>query len=291
VADDRLRLRRFIRPEALKVLETAGVELAAPVGGLAVEAFEAAERAVAQAEERTIDLERLAQLGQVSAGLTHEVRNVMTGVLGFAQVAMNRLDDRPEAVAELLTQIEQELGRCLDILNHFLGFTRRDAATQARLQPEEIVSAVVRLVRHQLAMSHVQLEVDVPSSLPTVRGNADALKQVILNLVQNAMQAMPDGGTVRIKARADGARVRIELSDTGPGIPEDVRARLFEPFFTTKPRGEGSGLGLYISNCVMQAHDGRLWAVSAADHPRGACFVIELPAETSQAKAPAKKDG
>jgi signal transduction histidine kinase len=230
------------------------------------------------ARARFETLERLASLGQVSAGLTHEVRNVMTGVLGFAQVARTRLVDRPETVPGLLVQIEHEIGRCLDILNHFLGFTRPDAARSEPVALGAIVDAVVRLVRHQLAMSKVRLEVRAAEGLPLVEGNAEALKQVLLNLVQNAVQAMPDGGTVRITTRAAANRVVLEVNDTGAGVPLPLRHKIFEPFFTTKALGEGSGLGLYICRSIVASHRGELEFVAPSESARsGARFRVSLP--------------
>ncbi|HEY2747280.1 MAG TPA: HAMP domain-containing sensor histidine kinase [Polyangia bacterium] len=220
----------------------------------------------------------LAALGQVAAGVTHEVRNVMTGVLGFAQVARKRVHSQPDSVAELLALIEAESRRCVDILTRFLGFTRVPAGDAVLVELAEVVDGVCKLMAHQLNLSRVKLEVALGDDVPRVRGDAAALKQVVLNLMLNAMQAHNGAdGRVRVEARrsADGG-AELLVHDDGPGVPADVAARIFEPFFTTKEVGQGTGMGLAVSRDIVEEHGGTL--TLAPNDGRGATFSVKLPA-------------
>jgi two-component system, NtrC family, sensor kinase len=236
-------------------------------------------------QKRDDDEERaaaLAALGQVAAGVTHEVRNVMTGVLGFTQVAKKRLPTQPESVAELLELIEKESQRCVEILTHFLGFTRTRRGDKLPVDLRDVVTSVCKIMAHQLNMNRVKLEVAVDDDVPRVSADAAALKQVVLNLMINAMQAqlpLQNGhdGLVRVTARraSDGAAL-VEVHDDGPGVPAELAGKIFEPFFTTKPAGQGTGMGLAVSRDIVEEHGGTLTLAPPADG--GATFSLKLPA-------------
>jgi two-component system NtrC family sensor kinase len=219
-------------------------------------------------------LEALATLGRLGAGVSHEVRNIMTGLIGFAQVARHELEAQPAQAAELLGHLERELQRCLEMLTSYLRFSREGGAMRQPLELPGLIADVARLVGPQLRLGGVKLAIDCPSDLPAALGDAQALRQVLLNLVVNAMQAMPSGGEVRVTARVDGGRVMARVHDDGPGVPTELAARIFEPFFTTKPDGVGTGLGLSVSRDLVEAQGGTLALEASA---RGACFVIGLP--------------
>ena len=222
-----------------------------------------------------LQLQKLAAIGQLGAGITHEVRNVMTGILGFAQVAQRKVDD-PKPTLELLRMIEQESLRCLDILAGFLEFSRPGPRARTSLDPAELIDGAARLVRHQLSTHHVRLELAARRGVPRVAGNRGELEQVLVNLLINAQHAMPDGGRVRIgAARAPDGFAVIEVADDGPGIPAPLQARIFAPYFTTKPAGQGVGLGLALSEGIVRAHGGTLTVASAPG--KGATFTVRLP--------------
>jgi two-component system NtrC family sensor kinase len=222
--------------------------------------------------------ESLAALGQVAAGVTHEVRNVMTGILGFAQVARRRLDDKPEAACELLGLIEKETQRCVDILTQFLSFTRPRGAPKVPVDVGEVIVSVGKLTNHQLNMNRVKLEVELEPALPLALADPSALKQVVLNLVLNAMHAVGDkGGHVQLRGRRGGdGMLELSVSDDGPGVAGDVAERIFEPFFTTKPVGQGSGMGLAVSREIVEEHGGTL-RLEPPGAGGGAVFMIRLP--------------
>lgn len=215
-------------------------------------------------------LERRARVGELGAGIGHEVRNVLTGVLGFAQVAGGRLDD-PAEVGKCLGVIERETARALEILEAFLAVGRleRHAAT---IDVNRLATGAVDLVRHtfQLAQIDVGLELDPEAGLVT--GDPGALRQVLLNLTLNASQAMSGGGSVRVSTRREAEAVVILVADEGPGIPGELRDHIFTAFFTT--RREGTGLGLSVSAAIVAEHGGALTLEPSA---RGATFAVRLP--------------
>jgi signal transduction histidine kinase len=223
-------------------------------------------------------MEALAALGQVAAGVTHEVRNVMTGILGFTQVAMRKVESKPESASELLQLIEKETQRCVDILTQFLSFTRPRGAAKVPINVGDVIVSVGKLMHHQLNMNRVKLEVELARELPLALADAAGIKQVVLNLVINAMQALGDkGGRVILRGRrgADGM-LELSVADDGPGVMRDVAERIFEPFFTTKPVGQGSGMGLAVSREIVAEHGGTL-RLEPPTADGGAVFTLRLP--------------
>ena len=278
MAIDDQNLKLLLRAHAAETLAAEGLRLHIDVEsepGIDVEAGLAA--ALSRFDDRQQRLETLAAVGQFGAGVTHEVRNVMTGILGFAQVARRKCVGQPQAAAEMLEFIETESLRCLEILTQHLGFTRRQDPTRRAFALCDIVASVSRLTGHQLTMNRVKLEVDLAADLPSLHGDSGALKQVILNLVMNAMQALgSDGGRIRmVGRRASDGFVELQIADDGPGVSAEVAARIFEPFFTTKPDGEGTGLGLSLSRKIVEDHGGTLSLTTASS---GAVFTLLLPA-------------
>ena len=228
-------------------------------------------------DEAQSHLEALAALGQVGAGVTHEVRNVMTGILGFTQVALKRVQTKPETAAELLELIEKETQRCVEILTQFLSFSRTARREKAAVDLSEVVASVGKLMAHQLNMNRVTLDVDLADDVPRVMADGGALRQVLLNLMLNAMQSLNGlDGRVRVIARRTGdGGAEVQVQDDGPGVPADVAARIFEPFFTTKPDGEGTGMGLSVSRGIVEEHGGTLMLHNGSEG--GATFSFKLP--------------
>ncbi|MFN7134915.1 MAG: HAMP domain-containing protein, partial [Myxococcales bacterium] len=212
--------------------------------GELAEAFAQMARALQTAQAQLIRSEKMAAFGQLGAGITHEVKNPVAGIVGLAQVAQKQLT-RPDKVREILKLIESEGLRCSEILVNFLRFAREEPAVPERhlVDVNEVVTAAARMFSHQLAATEVSLSLRLAPDAPQVLGGTNELQQVLVNLAINAQQAMGRGGTVTIETGADDGWAWILFSDTGPGIPAHLRDRIFEPFFTTKQPGEGTGLG------------------------------------------------
>jgi signal transduction histidine kinase len=217
----------------------------------------------------------MAAVGQLSAGLAHEVKNPLAGILGFAQLSRRSLQN-PETIAKNLDVIERETRRCTEIIGNLMRFSRQEPGERSATDVNVAVARAIGLVDHQLGLQKVQIETSLAEALPFAMCNANQIQQVVMNLMINAQQAMePDGGKVRIRTRADSGRIFIEVEDEGPGVPPEIRARLFEPFFTTKRAGHGTGLGLSVSFGIVRDHDGDIFVSDAPG--RGARFTIALP--------------
>jgi signal transduction histidine kinase len=208
-------------------------------------------------------------------------------VLGYTGILL-KSDDIPEEKKEQLRTIERETLRAREILKNLLDFSRRKPTHLARTDIAGLVEDTIALVRRQAKVARVEIKLDCPSGLPVVAVDADEMKQVFVNLMNNAFFAMPSGGTLAVRCGAERDEtgrqtVVVSLSDTGHGIPEDHLDKVFDPFFTTRTDGGGTGLGLSMSFLVVQNHGGRIEVESAMD--QGSTFRVILPA---QAEAPGK---
>ncbi|MBI2191113.1 MAG: HAMP domain-containing protein [Planctomycetes bacterium] len=219
-----------------------------------------------------VEAEKLASLGQLAAGIAHEIRNPLSSLRMTAQILERRLPE-DEKVREPLRVIREEIDRLDFALSEMLSFARPRQIQIAAVSLAELMNSVLQLMARQLEHAHVRVQRDLDASAPPAAGDADQLKQVLVNLLLNAMQAMPGGGDLTLRlTRAAPDHVRLEVADTGKGIPEEYRSRLFEPFFTT--REGGAGLGLAVSRRIVDQHRGRIDFMTAG---AGTCFWVELP--------------
>lgn len=232
------------------------------------------------AEHRLVRSARLAAVGEMAAGVAHELNNPLTTVMGFLELA---LEDLPQGSMERedLELALREAQRAREVVRRLLDFSRQTSNIAEPSQINELIQDVVPLIQHQLQTSGVAIQLDLAEGLPDIAVNPNQIKQVILNLLQNALQAMPDGGSVSVKSgrelRTDGLGVFVKVCDTGEGIPPEYYERIFEPFFTTRPQGKGTGLGLSVSYGIITSHGGQIDVDSVMG--RGSCFTIWLPVE------------
>jgi signal transduction histidine kinase len=244
--------------------------------GEVADAFRSMTTKLRDAQAQLVHSEKMAAFGQLGAGITHEVKNPLTGIIGLAQLAQMRMQDAAKT-KEYLQQIEKEALRCKEIVENFLRFARTEKSGHAEVDLNQAVDDGLKIVRHQLHTQQIKLETRYAAPPPRVMANAVQLQQVLLNLVINAQQAIAGPGTVTVTTRADGPGwVALEVQDTGPGVPADLRRRIFEPFFTTKPSGMGTGLGLSVSWGIVRDHGGTITVEGEAG--KGAAFVVRLPA-------------
>lgn len=220
--------------------------------------------------------EKLAAVGTLTAGLSHEIRNPLNSAALQLTVLERRVrklsPENQPVLLEPLELVRDEIRRLEGILQDFLQFARPRELNLSPVKVEEWVHSVLALLSEDAAARSVQLEARLEHVRP-VLGDAERLKQVLLNLVLNALQATPAGGWVRVDASIAGRNVRVAVEDSGPGLSEMQRARLFEPFFTTKP--SGSGLGLALAHALVTQHGGTIEATNAEGG--GASFVMHLP--------------
>jgi two-component system NtrC family sensor kinase len=230
-------------------------------------------------QEHLIQSEKLTAIGQLIAGVAHELNNPLASVLGFADYLVES-GDVPPHLAQPLRVIQQEAQRAAVIVKNLLTFARRQERGRRPLPIGTVLERTVALLKNQLLALHVDIGLTVEPDLPEIEADANQLLQVFLNLANNAAHAIAStgrsGGRIEVRAyrRLDG--VAVEVTDDGPGIPEELQAHVFEPFFTTKAEGEGTGLGLSICQGIVREHGGRILLRSCAG--QGATFTVELPA-------------
>jgi two-component system NtrC family sensor kinase len=230
-------------------------------------------------QEQLLQSEKMSAIGQLIAGVAHDLNNPLASVVGFSDYLVEAAGDTPEELREPLRAIQQEAERAASIVKNLLTFARKQEGRRDVRPIDDILAATLQLLRNQLIGARIDVEVDVAPGTPPVFADAAQLQQVFVNLVNNAAQAIEGsgvGGRIVIRAMPwlDGVAVTVE--DDGPGVPAEAAPRIFEPFFTTKPAGEGTGLGLSICQGIVKEHGGRLTLVPTGR--RGAVFQVELPA-------------
>lgn len=215
--------------------------------------------------------EELARLGELGAMLAHEIRNPLAGIKGFAQVIGNKpTDERNSGFAEMIVA---ETLRLEGLVTDLLTYARSSELTLSRFDLGELLAGTISLVQPEAAAKGISLQVRCPDQL-MMNGDRDRLGQVLLNLVQNGVQAVAEGGTVKLRASAGSKVLTITIADNGAGIDREVRERIFEPFVTTKARG--TGLGLAICKKIVEEHGGTIGLDNEAGG--GTRFTITLPA-------------
>jgi len=224
-----------------------------------------------QTQEQLIQSAKLAAIGELASNVAHEINNPLTSIIGFTE--LSKEEDDLGMIRRSLAIIEKESLRARDIVKQLLGFARKKPLQLTEVKINDVLREVVVLSSSQARMSKVKISEEY-GDVPVTTGDIDQLKQVFLNVITNAVHAMPDGGTLTIKTSIRGEYIFMRITDTGPGIPEDIRQRIFEPFFSTK-KEKGTGLGLSISYRIIQDHGGRIDVES--EDGKGATFIIRLP--------------
>ena len=238
------------------------------------------EKELQAAQAALIQSEKMSALGQIGAGIAHEVKNPLTGILGHAQLAREKIVKHVDTaeIDKNLEIIEKETTRCKNIIENLMKFSRQEKALMSEDDIDRVVKSSVALIEHQLNIGGVKVKQELNESVPKVVINANQIEQVLINLMLNAMHAMEGRETksltVRVKQGSPGF-ARVEVEDTGSGMSDAVKKRIFEPFFTTKPSGKGTGLGLSVSYGIIKSHKGILDVQSTEGV--GTTFIIDLP--------------
>ncbi len=230
--------------------------------------------------------EKMASVGQMAAGVAHEINTPLGIILGYAQLMMDDFEEDSEPYQNLLV-IERQTKASRKIVADLLKFSRQTGSARENLNLNEILTDVIAVTEHNLHLDHIQVHLDLAEDLPSVVGDAEKLRQVFVNLINNAHHAMEQQGNGDIFVTSwfdpEKKQVVAEVRDTGHGIPEDVQARIFDPFFTTKPVGKGTGLGLSVSYGIIQDHGGVIEVESPVHDMKtgkelpGTAFRIRLP--------------
>ncbi|MGO8797303.1 MAG: sensor histidine kinase [Candidatus Sulfotelmatobacter sp.] len=241
-----------------------------------------------RAHDHVLHVEKMASLGKMAAVVAHEVNNPLSGILTYSKlirkwVATNQIQNEKRAEAmECLDLVASESRRCGDLINNLLSLSRSAPMNVQSTDLRAVIDRTLLLVRHQLELGGVELQLDVAKDLPRVSCDPAQIEQVLLALVMNARDAMPRGGSLWLETRLkpQTSEIEIKVRDDGAGIAPDVLPQIFEPFVTTKETGHGVGLGLAISRGIVERHKGRIEVESELG--RGTTFTITLPAQASQ---------
>jgi signal transduction histidine kinase len=233
-----------------------------------------AEQLQSKLEEQLRHADRLATIGQLAAGVAHEINEPLANVLGFAQLA-RKAPAIPEQVAADLDKIVTNCLHAREVIQKLLTFAHQMPPSMASLDLNQIVNDGLYFLESRCAKADIELLRVLDSELPVIRADATQLHQVLINLVVNAIQAMPSGGKLTIRTTRQREHVRLTVSDTGVGMSDDVQKNIFTPFFTTKDVDEGTGLGLAVVHGIVTAHGGSIRVQSKLGH--GATFDVELP--------------
>jgi PAS domain S-box-containing protein len=225
-------------------------------------------------QQQLVQSGKLAAIGELAAGVAHEINNPLFAILGLTEFLLKDAEpgSKPHQRLELIQQTGLEIK---EIVRALLDFARENAEERHVVALEDVIRSTVDLVRRTNAHKGVELVDTYDDSLALVSASPNQLKQIALNLIANARQAMPNGGTVNVDVRRDGDWAVASVSDDGPGVPADLLDRIFEPFFTTKRQTGGTGLGLSVSLGIAEAHGGNLTVTSTPG--RGSTFTLRLP--------------
>lgn len=225
-------------------------------------------------EDRMRRMERYMGLGSLAAGLHHEIKNPLAALSLHVQLMEEEFDDKtPDTIQEMLSVIKTEVARVGGVLEGFRDFASVDRLSRSELDLRKLIDRQVKLVKPKTDLHHIEMLVEIPDSIPPINVDRVRIEQVLLNLIVNAIDAMPQGGTLTIRATAVSPDViHIEVIDTGSGIPDDLKNSVFDPYFTTK--SDGTGMGLALCDKIARQHHGTLDFRSS---PHGTTFDLILP--------------
>jgi len=219
--------------------------------------------------------ERMIALGQIAHGVAHEINNPLTIISGWVQILLAQ-EDADQARRARLQLMSKEVGRITNIVRRLLSFGRRAPAEPQLIQVNRVVSDVLTLVEYQIRNENIRVVTDLAADLPPVMGDPNQLQQVFLNIIVNARQAMPNGGSLAITTAVAGdGSVEVALGDTGCGMTAELAQKIFDPFYTTKDKEGGSGVGLFLCRNIVKDHGGTLTVSSRPGE--GSTFIVRLP--------------
>jgi PAS domain S-box-containing protein len=217
---------------------------------------------------KLVSQEKMASVGQLAAGIAHEINTPLGIILGYSQLMQDDFPEESEEMDNLLV-IERQTKACRKIVADLLKFSRQTGGSRQDLNLNEVVNEVLSVTEHTLNLDHIQVNRSLAESLPSVVGDAGKIRQVFFNIINNAHHAMEKGGTLTVITALEekNGMVLVTFKDTGEGIPEEIQRRIFDPFFTTKSVGKGTGLGLSVSYGIIEEHGGIITIESPVQDP------------------------
>lgn len=242
-----------------------------------VKAFNRMAEEIETRQEELVQSRKIAAIGTFTSGIAHELNNPINNIRLTAETLLDDVENlTPVDTSELGLDILNQADRASDIVKNLLDFSRMDRPQFSSFTIREVLDSTYKLVKNQIMVDGIALQTQVPADLPPIKGSLRNLQQVFLNLLLNAVQAMPDGGAINVAATLEpNDFLRVDVSDTGKGIlPEDLE-NIFDPFYTTKEVGQGTGLGLSVTYGLVKKHGGYIEVKSEAG--QGTTFSVYLP--------------
>jgi len=243
-----------------------------------------------QRQDLLVQAHKLHAVGTLTAGVAHELNNPINNIMLTSSMLLEDYKDLPDAERmEMINDLVEQAERSQKIVRNLLDFARESELETQLLEVKRLLTETVQLAGNHIKLAKVKTRLECPANLPPIHGDSQQLTQVFLNLVLNALAAMPDGGTLRIEASSavqKGDYLQVQFTDTGIGIPEHVMPKIFDPFFTSKPAGKGTGLGLSVSLGIIRKHGGDIQVNSQTG--KGSTFTVLLPVAKIPASIPDK---
>jgi signal transduction histidine kinase len=242
-------------------------------------------------EEQMFNTEKLASLGTLAAGVAHELNNPLTAILGFTELLLERFPPGSREYQDLKV-IEEQSQHCRHVVENLLDYAKTGVPLGDQTNINDDIEAVLRIVANTALTNKITIDYSLDPRIPFIRANSREIRQVLLNLVNNAIYAMRErGGRLTVFSAVRGNRIMIKVADTGTGIPQELLGKIFDPFFTTKGPGEGTGLGLSVSLGLVQRLGGTITVSSStegshAGEPTGSIFTVVLPLPNEGAAMP-----
>jgi signal transduction histidine kinase len=225
-----------------------------------------------------VESHKLRAIGELTAGVAHELNNPLNNIILTSEVLKDSYKDlSDEELRDIVNDLITQSDRAQRVVKNLLDYARESETHVDYIQIGTLIENTVQLAKNQIKLSKIQLETRVAENLPPIYGDSELLKQVLLNLLLNAIDAMAGGGklVIEVVEEKEIGFVALRVSDTGPGIPQHIIGSIFNPFFTTKPTGKGTGLGLAVSRGIIEKHGGDIEVASKLGE--GATFIVHLP--------------
>ena len=234
------------------------------------------EQALQEMQRRISRAEKMASLGQLAAGVAHEINNPLTGIIFYADLLLDSLEQE-DPRRHSLSCICEDARRCGKIIKNLLTYSRQETSSKEILHVNTLLEHSLDLIRDPKVFTGLHIKKELSEDMILIKGDRDQLSQVIVNLVLNAVDAMDHEGTMTLRTYRNkpAQKAYIEVADTGRGIPEKDLPLVFDPFFTTKATGKGTGLGLSTAYGIIKENQGRIWVKETS--PKGTTFAVELP--------------
>jgi two-component system NtrC family sensor kinase len=238
-------------------------------------------------QEQLVQSRKIAAIGTLTSGIAHELNNPINNIVLTAETLKEDFPDlSQEEALSLIQDVLTQSERAAEVVRDLLDFSRSERPEFEAIAIAKLLNDTVKLVRNQLMLNGIELQQAIPETLPAISGERKSLRQAFLNLLINAIQAMPGGGTLSIRAYVLNGEpwLKVDVQDTGGGIAPENLSRIFEPFFTTKQVGRGTGLGLSVTYGILEKHGGRIEVASVVG--QGSTFTVSLPIKQELAAAP-----